>query len=141
MWEDWIGTVTGDDLTPYIELAKHHEWHTLDLTAARGWAAWALRIAEGWPSGFAREEIIADLRHRLESRPRATAPPSATFATEGVYNLTFTVTDADGDSGQNTVRITVLNHAPDYTAAAPSPALAEAAQQQARAGCHRRGYR
>ncbi len=35
VWEDWIGTVSGDDLTPYIELAKHHEWHTLDLAAAR----------------------------------------------------------------------------------------------------------
>jgi hypothetical protein len=65
VWEDWIGTVAGDDLTPYIELAKHHEWHTLDLTAARGWAAWALRIAEGWPPGSARTEAVADLRHRL----------------------------------------------------------------------------
>ena len=66
VWEDWIVTVSGDDLTPYIELAKHHEWHTLDLAAARGWAAWALRIAEGWPPGIARTEALADLRHRLE---------------------------------------------------------------------------
>jgi hypothetical protein len=65
VWELWISTVAGDDLTPYIELAKHHEWHTLDLAAARGWAAWALRIAEGWPPGFARTEALADLRHRL----------------------------------------------------------------------------
>ena len=35
VWEDWISSVAGDDLTPYIELAKHHEWHTLDLAAAR----------------------------------------------------------------------------------------------------------
>ena len=66
MWEDWIGTVAGDDLTPYVELAKHHEWHTLDLAAARGWAAWALRIAEGWPPGTHAAEAVADLRHRLE---------------------------------------------------------------------------
>jgi uncharacterized protein len=66
VWENWIGTVSGDDLTPYIELAKHHEWHTLDLAAARGWAAWALRIAEGWPPSLTREETVADLRHRLE---------------------------------------------------------------------------
>ena len=59
LWEAWIGSVAGDDLTPYIELAKYHEWHTGDLTAARGWAAWALRIAEGWPPGSARET-----RHR-----------------------------------------------------------------------------
>ena len=53
----------------------------------------------------------------------ATAAATATFATEGVYDLTFTVTDVDGASGQDSVRITVLNHAPDCTAAAPSPAL------------------
>ena len=35
VWEDWISSVAGDDLTPYVELAKHHEWHTLDLAAAR----------------------------------------------------------------------------------------------------------
>ena len=52
----------------------------------------------------------------------ATAAATALFATEGVYDLTFTVTDADGASGQDSVRITVLNHAPDCTAAAPSPA-------------------
>jgi uncharacterized protein len=73
VWEDWIGTVAGDDLTPYIELAKHHEWHTLDLAAARGWAAWALRIAEGWPPGKARAEALSDLRHRLERVERKLA--------------------------------------------------------------------
>ena len=26
---------------------------------------WALRIAEDWPSGIARAEAVADLRHRL----------------------------------------------------------------------------
>ena len=73
VWEDWIVTVSGDDLTPYIELAKHHEWHTLDLAAARGWAAWALGIAEGWPPGIARTEALADLRHRLERLERKLA--------------------------------------------------------------------
>lgn len=65
LWEAWISTLTGDDLTPYVELAKHHEWHTGDLSAARGWAAWALRIAEGWPAGYLRDETVAELRHRL----------------------------------------------------------------------------
>lgn len=73
LWEAWIGTVSGDDLTPYIELAKHHEWHTLDLVAARGWAAWALRIAEGWPPGFARDEAMTELRHRLARLERKLA--------------------------------------------------------------------
>ncbi len=65
LWEEWVSTVPGEDLTPYIELAKHHEWHTGELAAARGWAAWALRIAEGWPSGFEREDAVAQLQHRL----------------------------------------------------------------------------
>jgi tetratricopeptide (TPR) repeat protein len=73
VWEDWISTVVGDDLTPYIELAKHHEWHTFDLAAARGWAAWALRIAEGWPPGITREGVLAELRHRLERVERKLA--------------------------------------------------------------------
>ncbi len=77
VWEAWISAESGADLTPYIELAKHHEWRTLDLAAARGWAAWALRIAEAWPPGYAREETVADLRHRLERLERKLAgePP------------------------------------------------------------------
>ena len=77
VWEAWIGTVAGNDLTPYIELAKHHEWYTLDLTAARGWAAWALRITEGWAPGIARDEVVADLRHRLERLERKLAGHAA----------------------------------------------------------------
>jgi len=38
---------------------------TLDLAAARGWAAWALHIAEGWPPADAREDVLEELRHRL----------------------------------------------------------------------------
>jgi uncharacterized protein YprB with RNaseH-like and TPR domain len=73
VWEEWIGSLMGDDLTPYIELAKHHEWNTLNHKAARGWTAWALRIAEGWPSGSARAEAVEELRHRLERLERKLA--------------------------------------------------------------------
>ncbi|MCX7670393.1 MAG: ribonuclease H-like domain-containing protein, partial [Anaerolineae bacterium] len=62
LWEEWISTSPGNDLTPYIELAKYHEWHTADLVAARGWAAWALHIAESRPDHAAES---AELRHRL----------------------------------------------------------------------------
>ncbi len=65
LWEEWVSTVTGEDLTPYVELAKHHEWHTGNLAVARGWAAWALRIAETWPPGFTRDDLVAQLSHRL----------------------------------------------------------------------------
>ncbi len=53
----------------------------------------------------------------------AAASATASFATEGDYDLTFTVTDADGASGQDSVQVTVLNHAPDCSTVAASPAL------------------
>jgi len=65
LWEEWISAAPGEDLAPYIELAKHHEWHTADLMAARGWAAWALHIAGRQPEGPARAATLAELRHRL----------------------------------------------------------------------------
>ncbi len=65
LWETWVSTVPGEDLTPYVELAKHHEWHTGQLAAARGWAAWALRIAQGGPPGLVQDDAVAQLQHRL----------------------------------------------------------------------------
>ncbi len=53
----------------------------------------------------------------------ATAAATAVFATEGSYDLTFTVTDADGAGGQDSVQVTVLDHAPDCSAVTASPAL------------------
>jgi uncharacterized protein YprB with RNaseH-like and TPR domain len=73
LWEEWIGTVPGDELTPYVELAKHHEWHTVDLSAARGWAAWALRLAEASSAGDSRDAAMAELRHRLARLERKLA--------------------------------------------------------------------
>jgi uncharacterized protein YprB with RNaseH-like and TPR domain len=76
LWEEWISAAPGDDVTPYVELAKYHEWHTGDLTAARGWAAWALRLVEGARQAAGRGDGVAprstlptttaELRHRLE---------------------------------------------------------------------------
>jgi hypothetical protein len=65
LWEEWIGAVPGEDVTPYVELAKHHEWYAVDLAAARGWTAWAVRIAEGWSPGTTRDATLLELRHRL----------------------------------------------------------------------------
>ncbi len=89
LWEEWISTVPGgsralpgEDLTPYVELAKHHEWHTGNLPAARGWAAWALRIAESWPPGFVRDDVVAQLSHRLARIERKLAGQSEGEETE-----------------------------------------------------------
>jgi hypothetical protein len=66
LWEEWITSYGAEDITGYVELAKHHEWHTGDLSAARGWVAWAVRLVEHWPAGMAREESLVELHHRLE---------------------------------------------------------------------------
>ena len=72
VWEDWIVTVSGDDLTPYIELAKHHEWHTLDLAAAAAGPPGRWASPKGGRRDRARE-ALADLRHRLERLERKLA--------------------------------------------------------------------
>lgn len=70
VWHDWITSVPGPDPTPYAELAKHHEWHDLDLEAARKWALWGLHTARQMPPGPAREQAVAELQHRLERLER-----------------------------------------------------------------------
>ncbi|MGQ9768189.1 MAG: ribonuclease H-like domain-containing protein [Anaerolineae bacterium] len=65
LWEEWVSTDPHQELTPYVELARYHEWHTGDLRAAHGWAAWALHIAELSALGPGRDVLVADLRHRL----------------------------------------------------------------------------
>ena len=73
LWEEWITSVVDDDITPHVELAKYHEWRTGDLAVARGWAAWALRLAERQPAGYDREATLAELRHRLARLERKLA--------------------------------------------------------------------
>ncbi|MFN2168279.1 MAG: hypothetical protein ACK2U9_18715, partial [Anaerolineae bacterium] len=70
IWEEWITSVPGPDPTPYEELAKHHEWHEVDLAAARKWTLWGLHTAQLMPPGPRREQSLQDLRHRLERLER-----------------------------------------------------------------------
>ena len=65
LWEESIGAVPGEDVTPYVELAKHHEWHTADLAAPHGWTAWAVRVAEGGHRATRGRQALLELRHRL----------------------------------------------------------------------------
>lgn len=70
IWQDWITSVPGPDVTPYEELAKHHEWHEQDLAGARKWTLWGLHTAQQLPPGPAREETLSSLQHRLERLER-----------------------------------------------------------------------
>lgn len=73
VWHDWITSVPGPDVTPYEELAKHHEWQEVDLAAARKWTLWGLHTARQLPHGPAREEALSSLQHRLERLERKLA--------------------------------------------------------------------
>ena len=73
LWRDWITSVPGNDLTPFVELAKHYEWHETDLAAARKWTLWALHVAGQMPFGPDRDLAQADLQHRLERLERKLA--------------------------------------------------------------------
>lgn len=73
VWHDWITSVPGPEVTPYEELAKHHEWQELDLAAARKWTLWGLHTARQLPPGPAREEALSSLQHRLERLERKLA--------------------------------------------------------------------
>lgn len=65
LWERWLTTVNGADVTPFIELAKYHEWQTRDLEQAEMWAAWGLHTVEALPAHRRLPGQRADLEHRL----------------------------------------------------------------------------
>jgi uncharacterized protein YprB with RNaseH-like and TPR domain len=48
------------------ELAKHYEWHDEDLGQALAWTEQAIALANTWPPGPRRRELLADLAHRQE---------------------------------------------------------------------------
>jgi hypothetical protein len=52
-----------------IELAKHYEWHEIDLKRALKWTKCSLKLAEDFPDQMLRQE----LRHRLERLENKTA--------------------------------------------------------------------
>lgn len=73
LWEGWIARSGGDDLTPHVELAKHHEWHQVDLEVARRRTEQAIEKAIGWPNTPQRVSALAELEHRLARLTRKLA--------------------------------------------------------------------
>jgi uncharacterized protein YprB with RNaseH-like and TPR domain len=57
------------------ELAKHYEWHALDLDQALAWTERAVALVEAWPRGPKRRETLADLAHRQARLARKQAQP------------------------------------------------------------------
>jgi uncharacterized protein YprB with RNaseH-like and TPR domain len=65
LWQRWLTSVGGADATPFIELAKYHEWRTHDLEQAGMWAAWGVHTVESAPGHQRLPGQLADLQRRL----------------------------------------------------------------------------
>jgi uncharacterized protein YprB with RNaseH-like and TPR domain len=65
LWEQ-LASFTLDDPEPFVELAKHYEWHAPDLAKAQAWAERALAVVNALPRTWQRDEALAELAHRLE---------------------------------------------------------------------------
>ena len=63
-WERWH-ELAPDDPRPCVELAKYFEWHVKDLEKAADWSQQALMCLSHWPSGWRREQVWADIKHRI----------------------------------------------------------------------------
>lgn len=76
LWERWLTTVSQFDATPYVELAKYHEWHSRDLEQARMWTQWALHSLQKLPSHQQPAGQTIELAHRLARIERKQAHQS-----------------------------------------------------------------
>jgi uncharacterized protein YprB with RNaseH-like and TPR domain len=63
LW-DQLASFTLDDPEPFVELAKHHEWHTRDVALALTWTERALKVLAAAPKSWQRDETLAELNHR-----------------------------------------------------------------------------
>ncbi|MCC6905082.1 MAG: ribonuclease H-like domain-containing protein, partial [Anaerolineae bacterium] len=62
LWEDLADLRL--DVTGHEELAKHYEWHEIDLRRALAWAEQGIRTAQGWRNPIDRYEALRRLEHR-----------------------------------------------------------------------------
>lgn len=54
------------DTLGHEELAKHYEWHEIDLSHALQWADRGIDLASSWRPGLQRTEALRALNHRRE---------------------------------------------------------------------------
>ena len=65
LWRLWTESASDASLTPFIELAKHHEWHVPDIPAAVNWANQAVQRVGAWRPSSRRSLTLSELEHRL----------------------------------------------------------------------------
>jgi uncharacterized protein YprB with RNaseH-like and TPR domain len=63
LWQQ-LAVTSYEDVTAYVELSKHYEWHARDLVVAHRWAEQAVQMANALPESQARL-LLPDLQHRL----------------------------------------------------------------------------
>jgi uncharacterized protein YprB with RNaseH-like and TPR domain len=70
--EGWhtLHTLTPDDPGPCVELAKYYEWYAQDLAQAQQWAQEALVCLSHWVADWRRDQVWAEIEHRLERLAR-----------------------------------------------------------------------
>lgn len=54
------------DTLGHEELAKHYEWHEIDLQQALEWTEQGIALATSWRPGLRRTEALRELSHRRE---------------------------------------------------------------------------
>ncbi|MFO7663478.1 MAG: ribonuclease H-like domain-containing protein [Chloroflexota bacterium] len=64
VWQQ-IAFSSMDDVSAHIELAKHFEWHQIDVASALFWTQQALELVDKWPPTIRGQFIKEELRHRL----------------------------------------------------------------------------
>ena len=69
-WEKLAEMNLVGDVEPLVELAKYHEWETLDLLAAREWTLEAIHRVRGRRRTTLQAEQLAELEHRLQRLER-----------------------------------------------------------------------
>jgi hypothetical protein len=64
-WRLWSQEASETQLAPFVELAKHHEWHVPDVRLAAEWTQQALSRAEAWSPSSRRSSALSELQHRM----------------------------------------------------------------------------
>ena len=69
LWEVAAQALPADALSAIeacIELAKHYEWHDVDLAHALAWTEQALTIAASLTDRFTRNQVLPEVEHRQQ---------------------------------------------------------------------------
>jgi hypothetical protein len=68
-WKAWH-QLEPSDPRPCIELAKYYEWEVEDMEAAMDWAQRGLNCLTHWPEDWRREQVWAEIEHRIRRLTR-----------------------------------------------------------------------